>query len=98
MAMEYIWSITGMSKDPASGGVHQIDWLCSGSEHTPLASFMAKISGTTKHTPDASSADYITFDDIQEPIALNWVWSVINKAQTEQDTLEMATHTRGLPW
>lgn len=100
MAITYTWTVANMERNTADGGVTVIHWRCEGVDGDATASSYA----TTSCEPDASSADFIAFENVTEAKALEWVWGTVVKADIETAIADKInaelnpTTTTGLPW
>ena len=72
-----------MTRVDADGGVIKAYWTCTASApvtggETPLSDVsggeMAQESGKNIFTYDASSSDFIAYDDLTEDDVLGWIW------------------------
>jgi hypothetical protein len=89
-----------MERNVADDGVVVVHWRCTGvdGDHT------ASAYGTTSHSPDPASPDFVPYDDLTEADVLAWVWGSVDKDATEAaiaskiDAMANPTTTTGTPW
>ena len=103
------WTVTEMQHITTDGGVISVSWEV---ESDPVtvdgAPYTEKTYGENQFTYDASSDDFIPYNDLTEDIVLSWVWDTsvtgIDKAMIEeglQSSLpqpEPENVESGLPW
>ena len=101
MPATFTWTIANLEyNNDADQGVTIAHWRCVGvdGDHT------ASSYGTTSHTPDPSSDDYVAYADLTEATVLGWVHGQINQADTEAaiqaklDAMANPTSLSGMPW
>ena len=85
MAITNTWSVTRMTHVNADGGVIKAYWSCvAASDTTP--SYTASEGGKLLCTYDASSPDYIPYDDLTEADVLGWIYtSLIEGEETAEE-------------
>ena len=73
MAINTTWSVGNLTRVDADGGVIQAVWsLVAVSDGE--GSETATEGGKARFTYDASSSDYISYDDLTEADVLGWIW------------------------
>tara|TARA_B110000285_G_scaffold115490_1_gene130891 strand:+ start:1835 stop:2167 length:333 start_codon:yes stop_codon:yes gene_type:complete len=97
----YAWTIPTLEHEIADGGVYVAHWRCTGvdGDGNSAASY-----GTCGLTYDASSEDFIPYDDLTEAQVQEWIWEQVNQADTEAsiaskiDAIANPTSASGTPW
>ena len=73
MAITNTWSVSSMTHVDADGGVFLVYWsMIAASDGDP--SYSASEGGKLRLTYDASSPDFIPYDDLTEDDVLGWVY------------------------
>ena len=108
MAATFTWSIIKLKRLSSNDGIKDADWLCSAEETVGTGenavTHVARLGGTTHHTPDPSASDFIAYADVTEADVLGWVQAVVGKSDTETklqamiDEKKTPTTKTGLPW
>ena len=102
MAITYTWTIGQTEYETTSGskGIVTLHWRCTAVDGDHSVSNY----GTTSHTPDPSSSDYIDYDSVTEANCIAWVQGQIDKDATEAnlskgiDNLKNPPTMSGVPW
>ena len=100
MAIEYTWSLPTTEYSNEDGGIFCIHWRATGVD----GDYTASSYGTVGLTPDASSPDFVAYDDVTEAMAQAWVWGHVSQADTEAaiaakiDAQMNPTEASGTPW
>jgi hypothetical protein len=100
MAIQYTWSIPTVEHDAATGGIFCIHWRCTGVD----GDYSASSYGTTSHTPDASAAGFIAYNNVTEANCIAWAQAQVDKAEVEAaiaakiDADKNPTSASGTPW
>ena len=81
MAINTTWSVQNMTRVDADGGVIKVYWACI-AESDAGGGESATEGGKNIFTYDASSSDFIAYDDLTEADVLGWIWEA-NKAEGE---------------
>ena len=98
--IDYTWTIAQLERQTDTGGVVVAHWRVSAVE----GDFTASAYGTAGFTPDPESPDFKPFDQLTEADVLAWVWTSVDKAETEanlatQIEAQKAPATvAGTPW
>ena len=94
------WTIPTLERELADGGVIVAHWRCTASD----GDYSASSYGTAGFTYDASSLDFVPYDELTETDVLAWVWADSFKDATE-DALKAKieadknpTTAAGVPW
>lgn len=106
MAITVTWSVMGMKRDTATGGVNEVRWQCVAQADTGEA---ASEAGKLKLTPDADAADFIAFEDLTEATVIGWVKDALTAeevtrieedrtARVQERVARNATQANGVPW
>ena len=102
MAIKYTWTVSQTEYETTSGskGIVTLHWRCTAVDGDHSVSSY----GTTSHTPDPSSSDYIDYDSVTEANCIAWVQGQIDKDATEAnlkkgiDNLKNPPTMSGTPW
>ena len=102
MAIQYTWTVSNTEFETTSGskGIVTLHWRCTAVDGDHSVSSY----GTTSHTPDPSSSDYIDYDSVTEANCIAWVQGQIDKDATEAnlstgiDDLKNPSTMSGVPW
>ena len=98
------WTIANLERNVADGGVIVAHWRVTESETVGEDTFTASSYGTCSFTPDASSEDFIAYDDLTESTVLGWVHADVDKDATEAaltaniEEQKTPTTADGMPW
>ena len=94
------WTIATLERNTADGGVVVAHWRCTAED----GDFTATAYGTVGFTPDASSPNFVPYDQLTEADVLAWVYAGVDKDATEaalaaniEEQKAPATEA-GLPW
>lgn len=103
--MEIKWSIPNLERKTADGFVFTAHWRCTAEETVGEDTFSASSYGTCGFTYDASSPDFVPYDQLTEVQVLQWVWNDgVDKDATEAalqaniDAQKNPTTADGVPW
>jgi hypothetical protein len=94
------WTIATLERELADGGVIVAHWRCTASD----GDYSASSYGTAGFTYDASSPDFVPYDELTEADVLAWVWADGFKDATEDalqakiDAEKNPTTAAGVPW
>jgi len=100
MAATMNWSISTLERKLSGGGVIVAHWRCTASD----GDFSASSYGTAGFTYDASSPDFVPYDQLTEADVLEWVWESVDKDATEAalaqkiEDQKHPTTAAGVPW
>ena len=98
--IDYTWTIAQLERQTDTGGVVVAHWRVSAVD----GDFTASAYGTAGFTPDPESPAFKPFDQLTEADVLAWVWTSVDKAETEanlatQIEAQKAPATvAGTPW
>ena len=98
------WRIANLEHNVADGGVIVAHWRVTAEETVGEETYTASSYGTCGFTPDASSPDFVPYDQLTEADVLAWVWSSMDKDATEAaltakiEEQKAPTTVSGLPW
>ena len=109
MAATMTWTIPTCEHVIADGGIKEAHWRCSASETVgegdDAVTYYATNYGTASFTYDASSEDFIAYDDVTEDNVKAWVWANgVDQDATEAtlqaniDNQKNPTEASGVPW
>jgi len=96
----FTWTIPNLERELADGGVIVAHWRCTASD----GDYSASSYGTAGFTYDASSPDFVPYDELTEADVLAWVWADGFKDETEDalqakiDAEKNPTTAAGVPW
>ena len=96
----FTWTIPTLERELADGGVIVAHWRCTASD----GDYSASSYGTAGFTYDASSPDFVPYDELTEADVLAWVWADDFKDETEDalqakiDAEKNPTTAAGVPW
>jgi hypothetical protein len=96
----FTWTIPNLERELADGGVIVAHWRCTASD----GDYSASSYGTAGFTYDASSPDFVPYDELTEADVLAWVWADGFKDATEDalqakiDAEKNPTTASGVPW
>jgi hypothetical protein len=96
----FTWTIPNLERELADGGVIVAHWRCTASD----GDYSASSYGTAGFTYDASSPDFVPYDELTEADVLAWVWTDGFKDATEDalqakiDAEKNPTTASGVPW
>jgi hypothetical protein len=94
------WSVPMLERELSDGGVIVAHWRCTASD----GDYSASSYGTAGFTYDASSPDFVPYDELTEADVLAWVWADGFKDATEDalqakiDAEKNPTTASGVPW
>jgi len=94
------WTIATLERELADGGVIVAHWRCTASD----GDYSASSYGTAGFTYDASSPDFVPYDELTEADVLAWVWAEGFKDATEDalqakiDAEKNPVTEAGVPW
>ena len=100
MAITYTWTIPTVERNLSDGGVAVAHWRCSAVDGDYSASWY----GTCRLEYDASSSDFIAYDNLTEANVLGWVQGSVSKDDTEAalaakiNADKTPTTGAGVPW
>ena len=98
------WTIANLERNTADGGVIVAHWRVTAEETVGEETYTASSYGTCGFTPDASSPDFVPYDQLTEADVLDWVWSSMDKDATEAalqakiEEQKAPATVSGLPW
>ena len=99
------WTISTLEHNTADGGVIVAHWRVNDEETVGDDTFSARAYSTCSFTPDASSPDYVPYDDLTEEMVLGWCFD----GDVDKDAVEASltaqieeqknpTTEDGVPW
>lgn len=99
------WTISTLEHNTADGGVIVAHWRVNESETVGEETYSASAYSTCGFTPDASSPDYVPYDDLTEEMVLGWCFAddvdkdAIEASLTAQiEEQKNPTTEDGVPW
>ena len=95
------WTISTTEHNVSDGGVIVAHWQCT----EAAGDYSARAYSTCSFTPDASSPDYVPYDDLTEEMVLGWCFD----GDVDKDAIEASltaqieeqknpTTEDGVPW
>jgi hypothetical protein len=95
------WSVASVAWDSWTGGITSLSWsaaLAGGDGATEHVT----VTGTTAYVPDPESPAFVPLEDVDEELALSWVWAREGRETVEGALLaelgRRLTPGAGLPW
>jgi len=94
------WTIANLERNTADGGVVVAHWRATLED----GDYTASAYGTCSFEYDATSPDFIPFDQLTENQVIVWVWGQVDKIKTEAALAEDIAGQKapavvsGLPW
>ena len=94
------WTIANLERNTTDGGVVVAHWRVTLED----GEYTASSYGTCSFTPDATSADFVPFEELTENQVIVWVWGQVDKIKTEAALAENIEGQKapavvsGLPW
>ena len=81
MAITYTWAVSQTEYETTSGskGIVTLHWRCTAVDGDHSVSSY----GTTSHTPDPSSSNFIVYASVTEANAIAWAQAQVDKDATE---------------
>lgn len=101
------WHISTLEHNTADGGVIVAHWRVNEEETVGEDTFSASAYGTCSFTYDASSPDFVPYDQLTEQVVLQWVWDemgvdeVVRIQESLHSNIEEQknpTTEDGVPW
>lgn len=101
------WTISTMEHNVSDGGVIVAHWRVNEEETVGDDTYSASAYGTCSFTYDASSPDFVPYDDLTESVVLQWVWDdmgvdeVVRIQESLHSNIEEQknpTTEDGVPW
>ena len=83
MAITCNWSVSDMTHKDSDGGVILVYWSCTAKSDTE--GFSAVEGGKLRCEYDASSPDFIPYDDLTEADVLGWVYNSLIEGDETAD-------------
>jgi len=98
------WTIATLERELSDGGVMIAHWRCTESQTVEEETYSASSYGTCSFTYDASSPDFVPYDQLTESTVMGWVWEQVSQEETEaaltaniEDQINPTT-ADGVPW
>ena len=94
------WTIANLERNTTDGGVVVAHWRVTLED----GEYTASSYGTCNFEYDATSPDFIPFDQLTENQVIVWVWGQVDKIKTEAALAENIAGQKapavvsGLPW
>jgi hypothetical protein len=105
MAATFTWVVSQCDRVLEDGGINNIHWRCSATETASGEDYAAGSYGTCRITYDASSSDFIAYDNVTQDDCLSWIYAngvdkdAIEAAlQADIDSQITPTEGKGVPW
>tara|TARA_R100001086_G_scaffold22231_1_gene10700 strand:+ start:2308 stop:2625 length:318 start_codon:yes stop_codon:yes gene_type:complete len=105
MAATFTWTVSQCDRVLADGGINNIHWQCSATETASGTDYAASSYGTCRITYDASSSDFIAYDNVTQDDCLSWIYAngvdkdaIETSLQAKIDLQITPTTGEGVPW
>jgi hypothetical protein len=107
MTIQYNWKITNLEcSNDENKAVFSVAWQCSAEDTYENIRYSKDSYGKEYVTPDLESDNFISYENITEQIALNWLYNlesfepeIIEQGLAEQILLAKTPRTlTGKPW
>jgi len=102
MAITYTWMISDMTRNSSDGGVTNVQYACRGDDAD--SGEFSLYCNNVDLTYDASSPDFIAYQDLTEAQVITWVQGTVVQADIEAEVaadinskITPPTAT-GVPW
>ena len=90
MAVTTTWKVNNMVHNTDDGGVITVYWECVAHSDTGES---AVEGGKLRLEPDASSPDYVAYDDLTEATVLGWVYNSLIEGEETADEAKARIET-----
>lgn len=90
MAVTTTWKVNNMVHNTDDGGVITVYWECVAQADTGES---AVEGGKLRLEPDASSPDYVAYDDLTEATVLGWVYNSLIEGEETADEAKARIET-----
>ena len=90
MAITTTWKVNNMVHNTDDGGVITVYWECVAHSDTGE---QAVEGGKLRLEPDASSPDYVAYDDLTEATVLGWVYNSLIEGEETADEAKARIET-----
>lgn len=108
MTFKVTWAVNKMKRDASTGGILSVYWECRVSDDIH-ADCVSSAGGKLDLVPDATSANFVAYDDLTEDLVLSWVHAHLGEhevssieadraSKVEAQILRKETVAIGLPW
>ena len=105
MAATFTWTVSQCDRVLADGGINNIHWQCSATETASGTEYSGYSYGTCGLTYDASSSDFIAYDNVTQNDCLSWIYAngidkdaIETTLQSNIDLQITPTEGTGVPW
>ena len=105
MAATFTWVVSQCDRVLADGGINNIHWQCNATETASGTDYTAGSYGTCSLTYDASSSDFIAYDNVTQNDCLSWIYAngidkdaIETSLQGKIDLQITPTTGEGVPW
>ena len=105
MAATFTWVVSQCDRVLADGGINNIHWRCSATETASGTNYVAGSYGACGLTYDASSSDFIAYDNVTQNDCLSWIYAngidkdAIETSLQAKINLQITPTTgEGVPW
>ena len=105
MAASFTWTVSQCDRVLADGGINNIHWRCDATETASGTDYLAGSYGTCGLTYDASSSDFIAYDNVTQNDCLSWIYAngidkdaIETGLQAKIDLQITPTEGIGVPW
>jgi hypothetical protein len=100
MAITYTWTIPIAERNLSDGGVTVAHWRCDAVD----GDYSTSSYGSCNLEYDASSSDFIAYDNLTEENVIGWVQNIVSKSDTETalaaniNLQKTPSSGAGVPW
>tara|TARA_R100001163_G_scaffold9505_1_gene9200 strand:- start:410 stop:727 length:318 start_codon:yes stop_codon:yes gene_type:complete len=105
MAATFTWAVSQCDRVLADGGINLVHWQCSATETASDTEYKGYSYGTCGLTYDASSSDFIAYDNVTQNDCLTWIYAngidkdaIETGLQAKIDLQITPTEGTGVPW
>ena len=105
MAATITWVVSQCDRVLADGGINNVHWRCTATETASGTDYEAGSYGTCGLTYDASSSDFIAYDNVTQNDCLSWIYAngidkdaIETTLQSNIDLQITPTTGEGVPW
>ena len=105
MAATFTWAVSQCDRVLADGGINNVHWQCTATETASGTEYSGYSYGTCGLSYDASSSDFIAYDNVTQNDCLTWIYAngidkdAIETGLQAKINLQITpTEGTGVPW
>ncbi len=105
MAASFTWTVSQCDRVLADGGINLVHWQCNATETASGTEYSGYSYGTCGLSYDASSSDFIAYDNVTQNDCLSWIYAngidkdaIETTLQSNIDLQITPTEGTGVPW